>query len=70
MGDLLNIIRWLVNHFWGGIIFIIIGIMAFQIALKNPQMRESPFRGDIGGRVAGVGSIIIGIIIILRSIFR
>jgi hypothetical protein len=59
---------YMTTTYVGGFVFILIGIIAFIIAKRNPQMSKDAWRGDIYGWVGGTGCTIVGILIIIGKL--
>lgn len=61
-------IDFFISTYIGGILCIIIGLFAIWVVKKSPEMAKSAFRGDICGWAGGVGSIIIGICVLIGKL--
>lgn len=59
----------LMTSYWGGFFFILFGLGLIFYTVKYPQNDpSSPLQGDIKGWVGGIGSIVLGGIIIYYNI--
>lgn len=63
-----EILGWVVTNWIGGVILILIGLYSYWDTARNPQMKNSPFREDIGGRAAGIMFILLGLLGIIYDI--
>ena len=65
-----QIMDFLVTTYLGGLACIILGIIAISIIFKFPTKEEDQwFAGDLKGWFAGVGFIVLGILVILLKLF-
>jgi hypothetical protein len=64
-----GILGVIISSYWGGIFFILFGVLLIGYTIKYPQIdRSSPLQGDIKGWAGGIGSIIFGGVIIYFKI--
>lgn len=55
----------LISSYFGSIIFLLFGIWLIYFTVTNPQEnRSSPLQGDIKGWAGGIGSIVLGLLIL------
>lgn len=63
-----EVFRVLINNYFGGVLFIFIGLYTIKFTIKNPQKYpDSPLQGDIKGWVGGISFVLIGISIIIHK---
>ena len=62
-------LNFLTQTYFGGVIMIFIGLLAIWFVKKNPQMAKSDYRGDLKGRIAGIGFIFVGLVVIIAKLF-
>jgi hypothetical protein len=60
-----NIIGMTITNYWGGFFWILLGFYSIYYTIKNPQKNPySVLQGDMKGWAAGIGGVLLGIVII------